>query len=52
MMAEQELAVFKAKYAQLEQELAAQKKPKLTSFKGTKFQGKDGEDFEDFVTRF
>jgi hypothetical protein len=40
-------------YAQLEKELAELKrKPKLTSFKGTKFQGKNHEDFKEFITQF
>jgi hypothetical protein len=47
-MAEQEY------YALLEKELTKLKAklPKLTSFKGTKFQGKDHDDFEEFIMRF
>jgi hypothetical protein len=53
-MAEQELAQYKTHYTLLEKELAElkAKPPKLTSFKRTKFQGKDHEDFEEFITWF
>jgi hypothetical protein len=53
-MAEQELIQYKAHYALLEKELQELKPKslKLTSFKRTKFQGKNHEDFEKFITRF